>query len=126
MIPIATRNFNDNSLFMYDATQEKWVASNDMLEGLGGISSTIFIAGEFAEFAGVDKVIANNYQIFFDGENIIVAGVNAGDAITVNDIAGRTVANVVANDVKTVIDTELNAGIYLVTINGQTQKIAVR
>ena len=127
MLPLSTREYHvDNTLYVFNESKKAWSSTYEEFGSHVSMCSGMYVAAEFAEFAGVNKVVTSNYQIYFDGENINVVGAAAGDAIVVTDIAGRTIANTVANDVKTTVNGSFNAGIYLVTINGQTQKIVIR
>ncbi len=80
------------------------------------------------ETAGVvTSKLDNNSIVYTNGKELNIVNAAAGSRVTVTDIAGRTVlATSVGNNVRTTIDTNLNRGIYLVTVDGKTTKVAIR
>lgn len=69
----------------------------------------------------------NSSIVYTNGKELNIVNAAAGSHVMVTDIAGRTVlATSVGNNVRTTINTNLNRGIYLVTVDGKTTKVAIR
>lgn len=69
----------------------------------------------------------NNSMVYTNGKELNIVNVAAGSRVMVTDISGRTVlVDEVGNNVRTTINTNLTRGIYLVTVDGKTTKVAIR
>lgn len=103
-----------------------WYAIPELFEGL--YTSALISPMLQCETAGVvTSKLDNNSIVYTNGKELNIVNAAAGSRVTVTDIAGRTVlATSVGNNVRTTIDTNLNRGIYLVTVDGKTTKVAIR
>lgn len=121
---------NDHSSFYYNemATQGTIAGWNSSTQMFGaGVSTAIYPLVTFQDKAGVDAPQhVSECTVFANGRDINVVNAQAGSSIVVTDLAGRIVLQATADDFKTVINSELNAGIYIVTVNGTSTKIAIR
>lgn len=64
--------------------------------------------------------------VYANGSELNVVNAKLGSKIVVTDIAGRVVLTATANNLKTTINTGLNEGIYIVTVDGVSTKISIR
>lgn len=103
-----------------------WYAAPELYEGL--YSSALVSPLLQCETSGVvSSKLNNNSIVYTNGKELNIVNAAAGSQVTVTDIAGRTVlATSVGNNVRTTINTNLNRGIYLVTVDGKTTKVAIR
>lgn len=103
-----------------------WYAAPELYEGL--YSSALISPLLQCETSGVvSSKLNNNSIVYTNGKELNIVNAAAGSQVTVTDIAGRTVlATSVGNNVRTTINTNLNRGIYLVTVDGKTTKVAIR
>ena len=119
-----------NTAFYYNA-----VGTADMPSGwmdaiqyykAGGVSTAIFPLVTFNDNAAVVAPKVSDCTVYANGSEITVVNAPQGSEIVVADIAGRVVLTERANNLKTNINSGLNAGIYIVTVNGQSTKVAIR
>lgn len=67
-----------------------------------------------------------SYTVFANGSELNIVNARENADIVVTDIAGRVVFTAQAQAIKTTIETNLNEGIYIVTIDGISTKVAIR
>ncbi len=120
---------NDNSCFFYNPTgvtgmNEGWHSSIDYYGA--GISSAIYPLVTFQDKTGVAAPSVNECTVYANGNEINVVNAQEGSNIVVTDIAGRVVLQASANAVKTTLNTNLSAGVYVVTVDGVSTKVALR
>ncbi len=120
---------DDYSTYFYNATatsgvEAGWYNSIDYCEA--GISTAIFPLVTFEDKAAVSVTPQNDYTVYANGNQINVVNAETGSNVIVTDIAGRVVLEAEVNNFKTTIDTNLNAGIYIVTVNGESTKVVIR
>lgn len=103
-----------------------WYAAPEIFEGL--YTSALVSPLLQCETTGVAaNKLDNSSIVYTNGKELNIVNAAAGSHVMVTDIAGRTVlATSVGNSVRTTIDTNLNRGIYLVTVDGKTTKVAIR
>lgn len=103
-----------------------WYAAPEIFEGL--YTSALVSPLLQCETTGVAaNKLDNSSIVYTNGKELNIVNAAAGSRVTVTDIAGRTVlATSVGNSVRTTINTNLNRGIYLVTVDGKTTKVAIR
>ncbi len=103
-----------------------WYAAPEIFGGL--YTSALVSPLLQCETTGVAANKLDNSSIVYpNGKELNIVKAAAGSHVMVTDIAGRTVlATSVGNSVRTTIDTNLNRGIYLVTVDGKTTKVAIR
>ncbi len=103
-----------------------WYAAPEIFEGL--YTSALVSPLLQCETTGVAaNKLDNSSIVYTNGKELNIVKAAAGGNVMVTDIAGRTVlATSVGNNVRTTIDTNLNRGIYLVTVDGKTTKVAIR
>lgn len=103
-----------------------WYAAPEIFEGL--YTSALVSPLLQCETSGVAaNKLDNSSIVYTNGKELNIVNAAAGSHVMVTDIAGRTVlATSVGNNVRTTIDTNLNRGIYLVTVDGKTTKVAIR
>lgn len=103
-----------------------WYAASDLYEGM--YTSALISPLLQCETSGVvSSKLNNNSVVYTNGKELNIVNAAAGSQVMVTDIAGRTVlATSVGNNVRTTINTNLNRGIYLVTVDGKTTKVAIR
>ncbi len=103
-----------------------WYATSELYEGM--YTSALISPLLQCETTGVvTSKLNNNSIVYTNGKELNIVNAAAGSQVTVTDIAGRTVlATSVGNNVRTTINTNLNRGIYLVTVDGKTTKVAIR
>ena len=103
-----------------------WYAAPEIFEGL--YTSALVSPMLQCETTGVAaNKLDNSSIVYTNGKELNIVNAAAGSHVMVTDIAGRTVlATSVGNSVRTTIDTNLNRGIYLVTVDGKTTKVAIR
>ena len=70
-----------------------------------------------AEPLSVDKLLSAGISVYVQGNNIVIAGVEQPQ-VTVFDISGKTIATGRMN-----IVTVKQAGVYIVSVNGETRKV---
>ena len=120
---------DDNSSYFYNPTSiegapEGWYSSIDYYGA--GISSAIYPLVTFQDHTSIAAPSVSDCTVYANGSELNVVNAQLGSDIVVTDIAGRVVLQATANSVKTTINTNLNAGIYVVTVNGVSTKIAIR
>lgn len=103
-----------------------WYAAPEIFEGL--YTSALVSPMLQCETTGVAaNKLDNSSIVYTNGKELNIVNAAAGSHVMVTDIAGRTVlATSVGNSVRTTINTNLNRGIYLVTVDGKTTKVAIR
>ena len=103
-----------------------WYAAPEIFEGL--YTSALVSPLLQCETTGVAaNKLDNSSIVYTNGKELNIVNAAAGSHVMVTDIAGRTVlATSVGNSVRTTINTNLNRGIYLVTVDGKTTKVAIR
>ena len=103
-----------------------WYAAPEIFGGL--YTSALVSPLLQCETTGVAaNKLDNSSIVYTNGKELNIVNAAAGSHVMVTDIAGRTVlATSVGNSVRTTIDTNLNRGIYLVTVDGKTTKVAIR
>ncbi len=103
-----------------------WYAAPEIFEGL--YTSALVSPLLQCETSGVAaNKLDNSSIVYTNGKELNIVNAAAGSHVMVTDIAGRTVlATSVGNNVRTTINTNLNRGIYLVTVDGKTTKVAIR
>ena len=103
-----------------------WNAAPEIFEGL--YTSALVSPLLQCETTGVAaNKLDNSSIVYTNGKELNIVNAAAGSHVMVTDIAGRTVlATSVGNSVRTTINTNLNRGIYLVTVDGKTTKVAIR
>lgn len=103
-----------------------WYAAPEIFEGL--YTSALVSPMLQCETTGVAaNKLDNSSIVYTNGKELNIVNAAAGSHVMVTDIVGRTVlATSVGNSVRTTIDTNLNRGIYLVTVDGKTTKVAIR
>ena len=103
-----------------------WYAAPEIFEGL--YTSALVSPLLQCETSGVAaNKLDNSSIVYTNGKELNIVNAAAGSHVMVTDIAGRTVlATSVGNSVRTTINTNLNRGIYLVTVDGKTTKVAIR
>lgn len=103
-----------------------WYAAPEIFGGL--YTSALVSPLLQCETSGVAaNKLDNSSIVYTNGKELNIVNAAAGSHVMVTDIAGRTVlATSVGNSVRTTIDTNLNRGIYLVTVDGKTTKVAIR
>ncbi len=121
----------DNTMYFYNTNvreqlPEGWYAIDDVYRG-AQVSSTLYALLQY-NTSGVNATKADDGSVVYaNGNQLVVLGVAAGSQVVVTDLAGRTVlVDEVENGVNTTIDTNLNKGIYIVTVNGNATKVAIR
>lgn len=126
----SARSFEgDNSSFFYNATatseaEEGWYSATDYYGA--GFSTAIFPLVTFHDISAVSAPQVSDCTVFVNGNELNVVNAPNGSDIVVTDLTGRVVLVAQANTVKTTINTGLNAGIYIVTVNGNSTKVAIR
>lgn len=128
-----TRAFPEgNTTYYYNAVgtvdrPEGWLSANEYYKVSGGISTAIYPLVTFNKAdASVATTQMGKCTIYANGSEITVVNAPQGSDIVVTDIAGRVVLCKKANSLKTNINSGLNTGLYIVTVNGQSTKIAIR
>ena len=103
-----------------------WYATSELYEGM--YTSALVSPLLQCETSGVAaNKLDNSSIVYTNGKELNIVNAAAGSHVMVTDIAGRTVlATSVGNNVRTTINTNLNRGIYLVTVDGKTTKVAIR
>lgn len=103
-----------------------WYAAPEIFEGL--YTSALVSPMLQCETTGIAaNKLDNSSIVYTNGKELNIVNAAAGSHVMVTDIAGRTVlATSVGNSVRTTINTNLNRGIYLVTVDGKTTKVAIR
>lgn len=103
-----------------------WYAAPEIFEGL--YTSALVSPLLQCETSSVAaNKLDNSSIVYTNGKELNIVNAAAGSHVMVTDIAGRTVlATSVGNNVRTTINTNLNRGIYLVTVDGKTTKVAIR
>ena len=103
-----------------------WYAAPEIFEGL--YTSALVSPMLQCETTGVAaNKLDNSSIVYTNGKELNIVNAAAGSHVMVTDIAGRMVlATSVGNSVRTTINTNLNRGIYLVTVDGKTTKVAIR
>lgn len=103
-----------------------WYAAPEIFEGL--YTSALVSPLLQCETTGVAaNKLDNSSIVYTNGKELNIVNAAAGSHVMVTDIAGRTVlATSVGNSVRTTINANLNRGIYLVTVDGKTTKVAIR
>lgn len=128
----STRAFPEgNTTFYYNAvgTADRpagWLSAIDYYKVGGGVSTAVYPLVTFQDKTAVVAPKVSDCTVYANGGEICVVNAPQGSDIVVTDIAGRVVLNVKANSVKTNINSGLNAGIYIVTVDGQSTKVAIR
>ena len=120
---------NDNSSYFYNPTSvsgmsEGWYSSNDYYGA--GISSAIYPLVTFQDMAGVAAPSVSECTVYANGKEINIVNAQEGSEIVITDIAGRVVLRTPANAIKTTLNTNLSAGVYVVTVDGVSTKVALR
>lgn len=120
---------DDNSSYIYNPTSiqdapEGWYSAIDYYGA--GISAAIYPLVTFQNSAGITAPSVNKCTVYTNGSELNVVNAEVGSDIVVTDIAGRVVLQATANNIKTTINTGLNAGIYVVTVDGVSSKVAIR
>lgn len=117
--------------FYYNAvgTESKpqgWLSAIDFYNVKGGVSTAIFPLVTILDNAAVTAPKMSDCTVFANGSEISVVNAPQGCDIVVTDITGRVVLSQEAKGLRTNINSGLNAGIYIVTVNGVSTKIAIR
>ena len=66
------------------------------------------------------------WNVFVNGSELNIVNARENADIVVTDIAGRIVLTAQTQAIKTTIETNLNAGVYIVTIDGVSTKVVIR
>lgn len=103
---------------------EGWLSAVDYYGA--GVSTAIYPLVTFQNNTAVIAPQMSHCTVFANGSEISVMNAPQGSDIVVTDIAGRIVLNQKANGLRTTINSNLNAGIYIVTVNGVSTKITIR
>lgn len=77
---------------------------------------------DWAVKSGMDQLDADKYKVYSSNKSIVVEGVTSKAELF--DISGRNIESKVMSG--TFRSTVLNAGLYIVKIDGQTQKVSVK
>ena len=90
------------------------------------ISCGIYPNVYFNDNTAVKSPVAAAWNVFANGREISVVNARENAEIIITDIAGRVVLKSQVQGIKTTINTNLNDGIYIVTIDGISTKVAIR
>lgn len=90
------------------------------------ISCGIYPNVYFNDNTAVKSPVAAAWNVFANGREISVVNARENADIIITDIAGRVVLQSQVQGIKTTINTNLNDGIYIVTIDGISTKVAIR
>lgn len=122
------RNHNDYSTFYYTkATDDQpagWYHSAELFNA--NISTGFFPLCLFADNTSVGTTLVDNGLVFTNGKQLNIVNSNVGNNIVIYDITGRIVWEGVVDSSKMAIDTQLNSGIYIVSINGISTKVSIQ
>lgn len=128
LVNCGVREHEDYSTFYYargnDELAEGWYNSVEMYGY--NIATGIFPLTLFYNVASVEAPTADTGHIYAEGKNVCVLNATIGSDIYVTDITGRLVHTAQVTALKTIVSTQLNAGIYIVTVDGKSQKIVIR
>ena len=73
----------------------------------------------------VAEVLADNVQVLSADGFIRIQGAEAGDVLSVYNMAGQQVVNTVVTSADFTVDTQLAGGIYVVKVNDAARKVAL-
>ena len=128
LVNCGVRQHSDFSTYYYARAKgdvkEGWYSSVDMFGY--NISTGIFPLTLFYNIAGVESITADTGHIYADGKNVCVINGDEGSTIYVSDIAGRLMHTAQVTGPKTIVSTNLNAGVYIVTVGGKSGKVVIR
>lgn len=114
--------YNDNN---NPIKENGWYKASDYYEDTN-ISAAIYALISFnTTTSGVEAIQTSNMKIAVNGSQLTIFNTQADDEIVIADLSGRIVLKERANAIKTIIDSNLNNGIYIVTIDGKTSKIVI-
>lgn len=108
------------------------VYQNATLEVIKGYSKNYKSARNWSKFAnikeiivtGVENTVVSNATVTSAGNEIIINGAEEGSEVKVFTIDGRYIANFTANGVTASVNVA--NGIYIVVVDGKSQKVAVQ
>ena len=80
----------------------------------------------FNDNTAVEAPSVATWNVFTNGSELNIVNARENADIVITDIAGRVVFTAQARAIKTTIETNLNEGIYIVTIDGVSTKVAIR
>lgn len=131
MVTSGVRPWNDNSMFMYNATAVEgfpagWYSATDMYGGLN-VSAAVYPFIQYESSGVKTSKVDNSSIVYANGKEINIVNAALDSNVTVTDVAGRTVwAGKVTNGVKFAVNTRLNGGIYIVTVGSKSTKVVIR
>lgn len=80
----------------------------------------------FNDNTAVKTPSAASWTVFVNGSELNIVNARENADIVITDIAGRIVFTAQAQAIKTSIETNLNNGVYIVTIDGVSTKVVIR
>ena len=80
----------------------------------------------FNDNTAVKSPSVATWNVFTNGSELNIVNARENADIVITDIAGRIVLTAQAQAIKTTIETNLNAGVYIVTIDGVSTKVVIR
>lgn len=123
------RGYDNCTLFFYNdnnisGISNGWHKASEYYQG-ANVSASIYTYMQFNDLTGVENAVVNNSKVFANEGQIVVLNAHEGDEIVVTDIAGRVVLKENARAMKTILNNNLNSGIYIVTVEGVATKIVL-
>ncbi|MBO7317866.1 MAG: T9SS type A sorting domain-containing protein [Bacteroidales bacterium] len=101
-----------------------WYSSRDFygIDICSGIYPNVY----FNDNSAVKSVAVAEWNVFANGSELNIVNARENADIVITDIAGRVVFTTQAQAIKTTIETNLNNGVYIVTIDGVSTKVVIR
>lgn len=131
LVTTSSRVQADNSMYFYNDVDLEgypmgWYGASEIYGGLN-TSAAIFALIQYQTSGVKTSKIDNNSIVYANGKELNIINAAVGSSVTVTDVAGRTVwAGKVTNGVKSTVETNLSRGIYIVTVDGKSTKVAIR
>lgn len=116
-----TTRFEDGNLLMQ-------CSKGDIAVPVSKLKSFSFstLPGSDKEWMGIESVFTESTTIVIDGSTLNINNLNPGSHVTITNMAGQTVKSITAGGNIEFSLNDLHKGIYVVTVNNKSLKIAVK
>lgn len=129
LVTSSVRLWDDVSTYIYNPTEMEGYAegyyNTAQIYG-ANISTAIYPMIQFGTSNVITNKINGGCAVYANGNEINLVNATIGSDVVVTDIAGRTVLVEKIGESKATIKTNLNRGIYIVTVDGKSTKVAIR
>ncbi len=116
-----TTKFDDGNLLMQ-------CNKGDIAVPVSKLKSFSFstLPGSDKEWMGIESIFSETITVTLDGSTLSLRNLNPGTRVAVTDMAGQTVKTLTASGDVDIPVNDLHKGIYVVTVNNKSIKIALK